>query len=166
MLAEIYWIEGATEAKIAIMPRPRGGDWLPDEIKSLRDQGVDVLVSLLTPDEVQELDLSDEPQLCGEYDIDYHSFPIPDRQPPRSWIEIDQFMDKLYTESEAGKGIAVHCRMGLGRSAIITAALLIRGGTSADSALACIAEARGQRVPDTDEQVAWLRTFARQKEGL
>ena len=42
-----------------MLPRPRGGDWLADEIRSLRACGVDVLVSLLTGEEVGELDLAE-----------------------------------------------------------------------------------------------------------
>lgn len=36
------------------MPRPRGGDWLGDETRSLAKAGVGVLVSLLTADESAE----------------------------------------------------------------------------------------------------------------
>ena len=42
------------------MPRPRGGDWLDGEIQSLAKADVDVVVSLLTADEVAELELQDE----------------------------------------------------------------------------------------------------------
>jgi hypothetical protein len=38
MKVEIYWITGAPDAPLGIMPRPRGGDWLEDEIRSLRSQ--------------------------------------------------------------------------------------------------------------------------------
>ena len=56
MLAEVHWIKGLP-CRLAILPRPRSGDWLEDEIRSLRGQGIDVLVSLLTPDETAELGL-------------------------------------------------------------------------------------------------------------
>jgi hypothetical protein len=39
------------------MARPRGNDWLSDEMDGLREAGTDVLVSMLTPDEVTGLDL-------------------------------------------------------------------------------------------------------------
>jgi hypothetical protein len=32
MRAQLYWIEGPWAGHFAIVPRPRGGDWLEDEI--------------------------------------------------------------------------------------------------------------------------------------
>jgi len=49
MKAEIYWISGVERGRLAILPRPRCGDWLEDEIGSLRLAGIGCLVSLLTP---------------------------------------------------------------------------------------------------------------------
>jgi hypothetical protein len=34
------------------MPRPRRGDWLEDELHSLRNAGVDIVLSLLTDHEI------------------------------------------------------------------------------------------------------------------
>jgi hypothetical protein len=50
--------------RLAILPRPRGGDWLEDEVRGRRAAGVDVIVSLLTSDEVTNLDLAQERCLC------------------------------------------------------------------------------------------------------
>ena len=79
MRTELYWIEGPWQGQLAILPRPRGGDWLEDEVQGWRAAGVDVVVSLLTSDEVAELDLEQEGRLCEAYDIDFRSFPIVDR---------------------------------------------------------------------------------------
>jgi hypothetical protein len=43
MRTELYWIERPWRGRLAIMPRPRGGDWLDDEIQSWRRSGVDVV---------------------------------------------------------------------------------------------------------------------------
>jgi hypothetical protein len=48
MRAPLYSVQGPPLGKVRIMARPRGGDWLIDEIKALRASGVDILVSLLT----------------------------------------------------------------------------------------------------------------------
>jgi hypothetical protein len=47
MRTELYWVEGPWSGRLAIMPRPRGGDWLEEEIQSWRRSGIDVVVSLL-----------------------------------------------------------------------------------------------------------------------
>jgi hypothetical protein len=56
MPLELFWINAATKGQLGIMPRPRGGDWLDGEIQSLAEAGVKVVVSLLTADEVAELE--------------------------------------------------------------------------------------------------------------
>ena len=84
MRPEVYWIDRVGAGLVGIMPRPRGGDWLDDEIRSLAKVGVNVLVSLLTADEVAELELQDEERLCGDCGIRFISFPIPDRGVPFS----------------------------------------------------------------------------------
>ena len=43
-----YSIKGPWAGEVAIVLRPRGGDWLPDEIEALKDEGFEVIVSLLT----------------------------------------------------------------------------------------------------------------------
>lgn len=48
MKAELFWIDGPWQGRLAVMPRPRGGDWLEDEIVSLNKMGISVLVSTLT----------------------------------------------------------------------------------------------------------------------
>lgn len=56
--AEMYPIADCPAGRLAIMPRPRAGDWLEDEAQSWRRQGLDVVVSLLEDNEVAELDLA------------------------------------------------------------------------------------------------------------
>ena len=48
------------------MTRPRGGDWLTDELRDLAVAGLDVLVSLLSAAEVAELDLGAEADAPGQ----------------------------------------------------------------------------------------------------
>jgi hypothetical protein len=69
MRTNIYWLDDSPSGRIGIMPRPRGGDWLEDEIRALRDAGVDVIVSLLEKHEIEELDLQHEPVYCNANDI-------------------------------------------------------------------------------------------------
>jgi len=92
--AELYWVyvEGA---RVAVMPRPRGGDYLEEEMRSLREQGVTVLVSLLTPAEVEELDLYDEERLCGEVGIRFLTFPIQDRCVPSDRMAVTDLLKAL-----------------------------------------------------------------------
>jgi hypothetical protein len=45
---------------MAIMARPRAGDWLESEVDEWKAAGIDVVVSLLERDEVVELGLQRE----------------------------------------------------------------------------------------------------------
>ena len=54
MSTELRWVEGPWKGKLAIAARPRGGDWLGDEIEAWRRLGIATVVSLLTPEEERD----------------------------------------------------------------------------------------------------------------
>jgi hypothetical protein len=60
MNPQVFWIETPWPGKIAIMPRPRSGDWLADEVRACKGAGLDIIVSMLTSEEIAELGLVDE----------------------------------------------------------------------------------------------------------
>src|SRR5947209_14527332 len=109
MRAEIYWV---ATGRLAVLPRPRGGDWLEDEIQSLKGAGVDVLVSLLTKQEEEELDLIEEANLCAVSGLQFITFAIEDRQVPASGPETLKLVQTLAGLLTEGKAVAVHCRQG------------------------------------------------------
>ena len=161
MRTELYWITGPWPGRLAIMPRPRGGDWLEDEIQSWRRAGVDVVVSLLTRDEQAELSLLDEEALCRASDIDFVSIPIVDRGVPSSLTEFTGHMSKLAEQLRSGKNIAVHCRQGIGRAALVAVCLLILSGMAPAAGIERVGTARGCSVPETPEQRRWVNDFAK-----
>src|SRR5690349_5355355 len=99
MLAEIYWI---TE-NLAIMPHPRGNDWLEDEIVSYKNFGVDVVVSLLERSEAYDLNIVEEEFWCNEKGIIFLNLPITDRQTPEYFEQTSNFVKKLQGFIEEGK---------------------------------------------------------------
>ena len=152
-----YWIPTGTPLHLATAARPRGGEWLEDEIRSLHREGVDVLVSLLTDEENQELELTQEGALCRAQGMEFRSFAIPDRETPESKEKFLRFIESLGKQEDAGRRILIHCMAGIGRSSLVAAALMVRAGFTADDAFDRISKARGHRVPDTDEQIQWLK---------
>lgn len=159
MRAEIFWIDGISTGRLAILPRPRGGDWLEDEIASLKRSGVDTLVSLLTDDEEAELDIVEEENCCRTCGVEFVSFPIEDRGLPTSSSETLHLVQALAALLRDEKGVALHCRQGVGRSALMAACVLGALGEGPAAAFGRIEKARGCRVPDTDEQRAWVMKF-------
>jgi protein-tyrosine phosphatase len=155
-----FWVDTANKLRVAIVPRPRGGDWLEDEVAQIKRAGVDVLVSMLPADEAAELGLSAEAELCEAGGIIFRSFPIPDRETPHATASFLQFVEDLRAEVHAGRSVAVHCRASIGRSSLLLAALLTAEGFTAEDAFRRLSIARGLQVPDTQDQVRWVEQFA------
>jgi len=157
-----YHIEGPWPGQLAIVPRPRGGDWLADEVLNLKDQGFDILLSLLTEAESQELGLAREADLSRTNALKYFSFPIPDLGVPDSAPKAQQFVSELHRALMTGKKVAVHCRQGIGRSGLIAASLLVVSGMNPESAFRQVSVARGLPTPETAEQANWVLQLARE----
>jgi len=160
--AQLSRIDGPWRGSLAIVPRPRGGDWLEDEVCGWRSAGIDVIASLLTDDEVTELGLAQQPALCRANGIEYLSFPIVDRSVPASQSSTLDFVRKLDHMLAAGKSVAIHCRQGIGRSALMAACLLALAGIDPQTAFQRIGAARGCPVPETRDQKQWVIDFARE----
>ena len=156
MKAQVYWVPGPWPGRLGILPRPRGGDWLADEVRSWRDAGVDVAISLLAPEEITEFELQEEEACSVAEGIEFHSFPIPDYGVPRSRGGMLDLVKDLEKVLESGRNVGVHCRQGIGRSSLVVAALLGASGEDADEAFRRIERARGRPVPDTAEQREWV----------
>jgi len=159
MRSSIYWLDLQGTGRLAIMPRPRASDWLFDEIANWKIEGIDVVVSLLESHEVAELELHEEPTYCRATDIEFVSFPIPDRGVPESMRETQRLARSLSKHVAEGKAVAIHCRAGIRRSSVIAACILVLHGYDVNSAFGTIARARGVAVPDTTAQRAWVSTF-------
>lgn len=138
------------------MPRPRGGDWLEDEIRSLKSSGVDAVVSLLERAEIEELEITEEQALCEANSMAFLSFPIADRNVPSSGQKALEFAGSVLHLLRSGKSVVIHCRQGVGRSALIAACVMALGGFPVDEAFEKIEAARGCPVPDTPEQRRWV----------
>jgi protein-tyrosine phosphatase len=159
MRPEVYWVDVPRSGRLAIMPRPRAGDWLDDEIAGWRAAGIDVVVSLLEPDEITELGLQREPDLCHALGIEFISFPLPDRGVPATTCEAMALAKAIIKRLKEGKGVALHCRAGIGRSAVVAACVLVLLGLAPETAFDLIGKARGMKVPDTEGQREWVAMF-------
>jgi protein-tyrosine phosphatase len=159
MRAEIYPIADVPCGKLAIMPRPRAGDWLAGEIESWQQSGIDCVVSLLEPAEIAELGLQDERELCEKAGLEFVQFPIPDRGVPNSKEDLAPLVETLVRQLQKGRGVAIHCRIGVGRSALVAACVLVALGRPIESVWQSIQDARRFSVPDTPEQRAWVAAF-------
>lgn len=134
MRTHVFWVAGMRKGRLGILPRPRGGDWLADETAAWREAGVEMVVSLLEPDEAAQLVLEDEAAAAASSGIAFRAFPIPDRDVPSSKESVGPVSS--------------------------LAPVLVAMGTRPDAAVKTVGDARGLEVPETKEQRQWLEEFA------
>jgi protein-tyrosine phosphatase len=137
------------------MPRPRGGEWLDDEMAALRALGVTALVCLLTQSEQDELELSGEADAAASAGLAFWHVPVVDLGVPDP-DQLTPVVDDLVGVLATGGDVVVHCRAGIGRASLLAAAILVRLNVPAAVAWDAIATARGMPVPETNEQRDWL----------
>jgi len=157
----IFWIPGSWRGRLGIALRPRGGDWLDDDVAAWRRMGVDVVVSCLEPHEEVDLALENESAAATGAGLGYKRFRIPDRGVPHSPDDLGVVAAGLADAIATGSSVVIHCRQSVGRSSIVAAAVLIAMGHDANAAFALVRGARGVAVPETDDQRRWVLDFAR-----
>ncbi|MEZ4888478.1 MAG: dual specificity protein phosphatase family protein [Chitinophagales bacterium] len=152
---------------LATMARPRGGDWLQDDLMSLKKREVTVLVCLLEKEEMYELQLEEEANDCKKAGMEWIHFPIADFGLPTNEKMTNKLILQLKEYVESGKKVVIHCRMGIGRSSTIAAATLVALGThTTETAFEAITIERGLRVPDTQQQIDWVKRFEQWHENF
>lgn len=156
MNSELYLVVGSWRGKLFLSSRPRGGDWLEDEVLGWRRKGVETVVSLLTNDEEQDLDLVAEESEVRKHDLTFVSYPIPDRGIPSDTASFFNLLEALQRDLQQGRNVLVHCRQGIGRTGLVAASLLVQDGIEPGSAIREISEVRGVPIPETSSQEGWI----------
>jgi protein-tyrosine phosphatase len=151
-----FWIDTASPLQLAIASRPQGGEWLHNDIRQLKHEGIDILVSLLSFPESRELDLEAEKTACSSVGISFVNFPLPDREVPPSRFAFITFAQFLHRRATEGLRIGVHCRACIGRSSVLLATVMRLEGFTTREAFNRISAARGLAVPDTPAQARWV----------
>lgn len=158
----VFWIEGNPAVPLAIVLCPIGGKALKDEMREIARSGVQVLVSMLEPDEAEWLGLGEEGPLAEQMGMRFFSYPIQDVSLPASMVAFRSFVAGLADRLRGGERIGMHCRGSIGRSPLTAACTLIHLGWNAKDALAAIEVARGYPIPDTKEQLRWILNYKAQ----
>lgn len=152
MKAEVFWTPEEFPGRIALVPRPRGGDWLGDEASAWANAGLNVIVSMLERDEVESFGLEREEEFCRANGIEFFSFPITDRSIPNLDNKFFRLLEKLKTMLLQGKSVGIHCRQSIGRAPLLAAFLMILFNIEPKEAFRQLSLARGLEVPETEEQ--------------
>lgn len=159
MIAEVYWTSEEFPGRIALVPRPRGGDWLEDEAIAWKNANLDAIVSMLESDEIYSFGLEREAEFCQSNGLEFFSFPVPDRGVPLLNEQFFSLLEKLKILLLQGKSIGIHCRQSIGRAPLLAAFLMISFGIEPNEAFRQLSLARGQQVPETSEQKKLAEKF-------
>jgi protein-tyrosine phosphatase len=160
MAREFYQVSGPWSGKLWIAARPRGGDWLEDEIARWNGHGAGVVLSLLATDEERDLNLEKEATVARSRDIEFVSLPIADRGIPSSESAFAGAIEWLDSALAAGRTVVVHCRQGIGRSGVAAACALALNGVEPAEAIARVSWVRGLTVPETEPHREWIELYA------
>jgi protein-tyrosine phosphatase len=163
---DLYWVRDLAPYRLALMPRPRGGDWLDDEVAGWRRESIDVVVSLLESHEVRELQLQKQAAACEQNGIEFLSFPIVDRGVPASHAGLVPLVTSLHSHLLQGHAVAIHCRAGIGRTGLVAGCLLHLLGTPGQEIFPLLSRSRGVAMPDTDAQAEWAAQFCLSQKAL
>lgn len=160
MWTKLHWVDGPWPGKLALSARPRGGDWLTDDVADWRRAGVDTVLSLLTPGEEHDLSLGNEARDVKAQGMKFLPFPVPDCEVPESEAKTAEALEKVDADLSAGRNVVMHCRQGIGRTGLMAACLLVMKGSSPEAAVKSLSAARGISVPETTEQRRWIDHYA------
>jgi len=153
---DVFWI---ADTGLAIVLRPRGGDWLENDLQRIHMAGIQTIVSTIEASESRELGLEEEGRTVERLGMRFISYPLEDRSVPSDREAFTAFVVKLGRRLQSGEKIGVHCQGCIGRSTVVTASTLIKLGWDPERALDEIEDARGCSVPDTEEQRDWIINF-------
>lgn len=159
VIPEIYPVAEFGRGKLYVMPKP-AAESLDTAAQYFADLGITHVVSHLEKDEERELGLAQEGVLLMEQGIELISYPVKDMHLPEQ-LDYATFIDSLYKLLQDGCNVAIHCRAGIGRTGMTSSCLLIRNGCTSQNAIDKVKASRGTSIPDTNEQVEFIRSFAR-----
>lgn len=75
----LYTVDLVGLGRISTMAKPRGANWLPDQVRALSDAGS---ASASSAEEVTEFDLTTEAEFCRAVGLRYVEMPIEDLSSP------------------------------------------------------------------------------------
>ncbi|MFI7645196.1 tyrosine protein phosphatase [Micromonospora sp. NPDC049460] len=154
MRPTLFTIDQPSAGRLSTMAKPRGGDWLTDEMAALHAAGVDILVCALTTAELHEVDIAEEPSAARNAGMEFMSIPIQDRGVPDPATVLPH-LQRLAERLRSGVHIVTHCRFGIGRASLLAAGILVLNGLPPHQAWNQLEHARGLAVPDTPAQREW-----------
>ncbi|MBI2344418.1 MAG: dual specificity protein phosphatase family protein [Deltaproteobacteria bacterium] len=135
--------------KLSGMAKPGLKHPLEEDLASLMDQGIDLLVSLT--------EKSIDPVIAATYDIDVLHIPVKDFTAP-TVQQLATFIDQASAVMQNGGRVGVHCFAGKGRTGTFLAAYFVYQGMLPAEAIDHVRELRPGSI-ETPEQEAVIFAY-------
>jgi protein-tyrosine phosphatase len=157
----VDWLAPARpDMGITLLPGRRDyGRDLASDLAALRDAGATHLLSLLTPDELADYGAEALPEGARESGLACHEEALLDQRATTA-DQMDRIARWLDAAFAGGGRVVLHCVAGLGRSGMVAACYLARGGMSAEGAIALVRERRSPRAVETAAQEEFVYRYA------
>lgn len=131
---------------------------IDEDIKEIKKQNIDVIIPLITKDELEKYGVSDLLVKYKENGFEVKHLPINDQKTP-SKEEVNELVNFISIKFKENKKIMIHCVGGLGRSGMIAACYLKSIGFDTNEAIKIIRETRTSRAIETEEQENFVIEF-------
>ncbi|MFN8456827.1 MAG: isochorismatase [Anaerolineae bacterium] len=135
------------------------GRSLTEDVATLKTQGVNHVVCLITDEEFVTYGVEELLDAYRQAGLMVHRLPILD-QSVCSPAEMSNLVEWLQTNLAGGAHILVHCVGGLGRSGLAAACYLKSTGLDTAAAIAEVRRARSPRAIETAVQEAFIEAYA------
>ncbi len=136
---------------------------LVDSVAQLKAQGVSVVVTALSQQEMDAKSVGDLPQVVEQAGMTWCHAPIEDDKAPGAEFQAQwqAMMPTLEAALEKGEKIAMHCMGGSGRTGLLAAHLLLEKGWQLDEIITQVQALRPGAFTKQD-QVTYIQQVAQQ----
>jgi protein-tyrosine phosphatase/nicotinamidase-related amidase len=129
-----------------------------EDLKQLKEYGVDTIIPLITADEFGHFGVSDLLEKYEEYGFNIHSLPIMDQlvSSEEEMVDMVHYLDRAVLKDEK---VLLHCVGGLGRSGLVAASYLKYKGLNSDEAIKAVRKVRGPRTVESKIQEEFVKSI-------
>lgn len=156
---QIFLIPTKLKGSIYVFPGPFTHRVENFAIEQLQTASVDRVVNLTSQEEWMKTHGDKQQDLYREKGIEYTHYPIEDYGVPLDVNSFTDLVNTLHKQLTAGKHIGIHCIGGIGRSGLLTAALLNKQGFGIHKVFDYMSSYRGRNMPDTAQQISWFKEY-------
>ncbi len=163
-----YWVEPG-RLLVGEFPGSRSRADTMDRLKQVLAAGITQFVDLTDATELPSYEALLPFATPSGRRVQYMRESIPDHGVPVSAVTMERIVATLRNAIDAGEVVYLHCRAGIGRSAMVAACYFVERGMSAEAALEALQKcwkqsAKSQHwvcVPETEDQYEYIREWAR-----